>query len=113
MVNKTPARASTARLREELAALKQRVLRLERAIAPSQRQTGTLARSAPDQHRHALTPDARSAAISAYHDRTYRAFLRRNPGVVRRLEEDRVKLNEYLRKKGFEPEPPRTGDHEA
>lgn len=83
-------------MREEIAALTRRIERLERALGPEQ--------SSPPMPTNCRAAERR-AAISAYREREYQEFLRRNPGIVQRLAEDRAALNTYLRDRGFEAEP--------
>ena len=106
MTRKAASAVETARgQREELSALKSRVQRLERAIQTDRPRTAKVNRAKVGRHWDSDTRAARSAAISAYYDLQHREWLQKNPQVVERMQETRDKLNKYLRKKGFEPEP--------
>jgi hypothetical protein len=88
----------------ELASLKQRVKWLEAALKP-RRGKPTVDRSAAASRRETAEREARRKALSDYYAKCHEDRLRRNPWMLKSELESERETNEFLKSRGFKPNP--------
>ena len=90
----------------ELASLKQRVKWLEAALKP-RRGKPAVDRSSVGSRRETAQREARHKALSDYYAKSHEDLLRRNPWMLKSELESEREVNEFLKSRGFEPNPSR------
>ena len=90
----------------ELASLKQRVKWLEAALKPK-RGKPAVDRSSAGSRRETAEREARHKALSEYYAKCREDRLRRNPWMLKSELESEREANEFLKSRGFKPNPSR------
>jgi hypothetical protein len=93
-------------LKNEVTALRQRVLWIEKALKPKQAKA-TLRDGRAHTARQDAEDDARSRARSEYYEQKTREFYANNPESLKWQRDHERELDAYLRERGFKPEPTR------
>ena len=97
---------NSSRFARELVALKQRVKWLEAALKP-RRGKPAVDRPAAGSRREAVESDARNKALSEYYAKCREDHLRNNPRMLKSELESEREVNDFLKSRGFKPNPSR------